>query len=327
MKTEGNLNNHFGVPLTLLRLDEEHRAAVVEMGTNHPGEIAALCEIAAPTIGVLTNVGTAHAEFLGGREGVAREKGALFESLPRDGVAVVNADDPHCVAQSERSVAPRLLFGRGRGVDVGAEDVEPQGLGGFRFTLRTPDGRARTRIPNLGEVHIQNALAATAAALAAGVSLDAIAHGLAETPVVGGRLEAVMMAGGITVLNDAYNANPQSMRAALETLRRLSADHRAIAVLGDMGELGEHAVASHAEVGAAAAELGIDLVVAVGAYAPILCEAAREGGLAANACHHATDAAQAGAVLRDLLREGDWVLLKGSRSMAMERALEALQAD
>lgn len=327
LKTEGNLNNQFGVPLTLLRLEPRHEVAVVEMGTNHPGEIAHLCELASPTIGVLTNVGTAHAEFLGGRDGVAREKGALFEALPTSGVAVVNADDPFVREQARRSAARCLLFGRGADADVCAEDVVSLGLEGFRFTLRTPSGRASTRIPNIGDVHIHNALAAAAAALAAGASVEEIAAGLSHTPVVGGRLEALTLPGGVTVLNDAYNANPQSMRAALETLRRLAEGRRAIAVLGDMGELGPGATEFHSEVGHAAAEIGVDVVIAVGQHGTTLRDAASKGGLAENACHHAEDASEAGPLLRELVREGDWVLLKGSRAMAMERVLEALERD
>lgn len=324
LKTAGNLNNQFGVPLTLVRLEDSHEVAIVEMGTNHPGEIAFLAGLAAPQIGVLTNVGTAHAEFLGGREGVAREKGALFEALPADGVAIANADDKNVMAQTARTRARVMRFGRSPEADVCAEDVRAVGLEGFRFRLRTPFGSADTAIPSLGEVHVQNALAAAAAALAAGVALEVVAAGLPRTPVVGGRLEPVRV-GGVHVLNDSYNANPQSMRAAIETLCRLRGTGRAVAVLGDMGELGPQAPRFHREVGHAAGELGVDVLVAVGQHAKAMGDAAVEAGVAASAVAAAPDTAAAATQLRASLREGDWVLLKGSRAMQMERVLEGLK--
>ena len=179
----------------------------------------------------------------------------------------------------------------------------------------------------MGDVHIHNALAAAAAALAAGARLSDVAEGLGCAPVVDGRLEAVELDSGVTVLNDSYNANPQSMRAALETLRRLSDKQRSIAVLGDMGELGAGADGFHREVGSAAAEIGVDVLLAVGQHASAMSEAAQGSGLAKSACRRAGDALQAAALLRDLVREGDWVLLKGSRAMGMERVLAALESD
>ena len=325
VKTEGNLNNHYGVPLTLLRIDDECEVAVVEMGTNHPGEIATLAAIAEPSVGVLTNVGTAHAEYLGSREGIAREKGSLFEALPATGVAVANADDPFVMSQLARTAARVLRFGRGPEAEVTAEDVESRGLRGYRFRLRTPFGDADTGIPNLGEVHIHNALAAAAAALATGADLGAVARGLEHAPVVGGRLEPVALPGGAWVLNDSYNANPQSAGAALETLTRLAAAGRSIAVLGDMGELGPGAEQFHRELGARAAALGVDALYAVGEAARETADGALGAGLGTAAVHWLPDAAAAAEALRASLREGDWLLLKGSRSMRMETVLETLQ--
>ncbi len=325
LKTEGNLNNRYGVPLTLLRLEETHRVAIIEMGTNHPGEIALLANIASPDIGVITNVGTAHAEFLGGRDGVGREKGALFEALPEGGVAVANADDEYVMAQTARTRADVLRFGRSPEAEVCGEDIRAVGLEGFRFRLRTPWGSADARVPSLGEVHVYNALAASAAALAAGAQLASVVAGLARAPVVSGRLEPVQI-GGVHILNDSYNANPQSMRAAIETLCRLRGDGRALAVLGDMGELGADAVRFHREVGRAAGELGVDVLLAVGQHARDMREAAVEAGLPASAIATANDAVGAAGRLRDCVREGDWVLLKGSRAMQMERVLERLRS-
>jgi UDP-N-acetylmuramoyl-tripeptide--D-alanyl-D-alanine ligase len=326
LKTEGNLNNQFGVPLTLLRLEDKHRVAIVEMGTNHPGEIAFLAEIASPQIGVLTNVGTAHAEFLGDRGGVGREKGALFEALPAHGVAVANADDEFVMAQTVRTRAALLRFGRSPDADVYAENVRAVGLEGFRFRLRTPHGSADTKIPNLAEVHVQNALAAAAAAIAAGAEVDAVAAGLARTPVLAGRLEPLTLR-GFHVLNDSYNANPQSMRAAIETLCRLRGGGRAFAVLGDMGELGSDAPRFHREVGRAAGELGVDVLLAVGQHARTMRDAAIKAGLPASAVDTDDDAKSAAERLEGLLRAGDWVLLKGSRAMRMEQVLEELRSE
>jgi len=324
LRNRGNLNNQYGLPLTLLEREGRHRSIVVEIGMNHRGEVAALAAIARPTVGVLTNVGTAHIEFLGSREEIAREKGDLLAALPADGTAVVNADDPRACAQAQRTGARVLRFGAAAAADVRAEKVADLGASGFAFALRTPWGDAAVRVAGLGETSVPNALAAAAAALAAGARLDQVAGGLARYAPAGGRMQARRLPGGARLIDDSYNANPQSMEAALRSLARLRGDGRALAVLGDMGELGAEAVPAHREAGALAARLGVDLLVALGEHAGEVGEGARAAGLDAARIHAGGSHEEAARLLRALLEPGDWVLVKGSRSMRMERVIEAL---
>jgi UDP-N-acetylmuramoyl-tripeptide--D-alanyl-D-alanine ligase len=325
LKTEGNLNNQFGLPLTLLRLASEHRAAVVEIGMNHAGEIAPLAAIAAPTVGVVTNVGTAHIENLGSQDAIAREKGALFEALGREAVAVANADDPRVLAQLPRTRAARVLrFGRAAAADVRAEAETAPAAGGVAFELVAPAGRAAVRVPGDGTALVINALAAAAAALAAGAGLDDVVAGLAAYRPPAGRMARLALPGGVTVLDDSYNANPQSMEVALRSLAALKGAGRGVAVLGDMGELGALAPEAHRAAGRLVAELGLDLLFALGERAEDVVAAAREAGLAAACGFAGRDAHALAARLRAALRPGDWVLVKGSRSMRMERIVEAL---
>ena len=326
LKTEGNLNNQFGLPLTLLRLGPEHRAAVVEIGMNHPGEIAPLAAIAAPTVAVVTNVGTAHIENMGSREGIAREKGALFEALGPDGVAVANADDPLVLAQLGRTRARALRFGSAPGADLRAEGVTPLGAGGVAFELATPAGRAAVRVAGVGRIPVVNALAAAAAALAAGAPLDQIAAGLASYRPPAGRLEPLALPRDVIVLNDSYNANPQSMEVALRSLAELKGGRRALAVIGDMGELGATAPDAHRAAGRLAAELGLDFVFALGEHAGEVVAGALEGGMDRARAISSLDADEITARIRAVLRGSDRVLVKGSRAMRMERIVQALAA-
>ena len=326
LKTEGNLNNQFGLPLTLLRLGAEHRAAVVEIGMNHAGEIAPLAAIAAPTVAVITNIGTAHIENLGSREAIAREKGALFEALPADGVAVANADDALVVAQLSRTRARALRFGSAPGAELRAEAVAPLGAGGVAFELATPTGRARVRVAGIGRIPVVNALAAAAAALATGASLDQIAAGLESYRPPAGRLEPLALPRDVIVLNDSYNANPQSMEVALRSLAELKGGRRGLAVIGDMGELGATAREAHRAAGRLAAELGLDFVFALGEHAGEVVAGALEGGMDRARAISSRDADEITARIRAVLRGSDRVLVKGSRAMRMERIVEALAA-
>jgi UDP-N-acetylmuramoyl-tripeptide--D-alanyl-D-alanine ligase len=324
LRTEGNLNNQFGLPLTLLRLDGTQRAAVVEIGTNHPGEIAALAAIAAPTIGVVTNVGTAHIEHLGSREGIAREKGALFEALPGSGVAVANADDPLVMAQLARTRARRMTFGRGARAEVRAEQEQPLGASGVAFTLVSPAGRAQLRVAGVGRTPVVNALAAAAAALAAGACLDDVAAGLAAYRPPGGRLQRIALPRDVTLLDDSYNANPQSLEVALRSLAELRGASRGLAVLGDMGELGAESRAAHRRAGRLVGELGLDFLFALGDQAEEVVAGAVEAGMDRTRVVAGRDADALAAQLRAVLGDGDWVLVKGSRAMRMERIVHAL---
>jgi UDP-N-acetylmuramoyl-tripeptide--D-alanyl-D-alanine ligase len=297
---------------------------VVELGMNRRGEIARLAGIARPTVGVLTNVGTAHIEFLGSRDEIAREKGDLLAALPEGAVAVVNADDSRALAQAERSRARVLRFGLGPEADVRAERVTSLGERGFAFDLVTPDGRQAVHVAGLGEATVPNALAAAAAALAGGCSAADVAAGLAAYEPIGGRMERVALPRNIILINDTYNANPQSVELALRSLARLRGSSRGVAVLGDMGELGEASEEAHRAAGRLVAELGLDFLFALGPRAGETAGGALDAGMDPSRVHVGSDHEALGASLRQLLRGNDWVLVKGSRSMRMERVVEAL---
>jgi len=314
LATRGNLNNDVGLPLTLLDLDATHRSAVIEMGANHRGEIAYLAGIAAPTVGLVTNAGPAHLEGFGGLDGVAAGKGELFEALPADGVAVINADD-HYADHWRRIAGTRrvVTFGFADGADF-----RGLGEGGDRLECATPFGRLALRMPVPGRHNRRNALAAMAAASAAGARAEHLVQGIERCQVPGGRLALVAGTGGVELCDDTYNANPASMRAALDWARDLARPF--VFVMGDMGELGAGAPALHAEVGAYARDAGARRLFGIG---PLTRHAV--AGFGAGASHHA-DLDELLAALRAELVPGLVVLVKGSRSARMERVVDALRA-
>jgi len=326
LKNRGNLNNNIGLPLTLLERDAAHRTLVVEIGMNHRGEIAPLAAIAKPTVGVITNVGTAHIEHLGSREAIALEKGDLVAALPASATAVLNADDARAFAQRERTRARVLGFGLAKSADVRAEHVTALGERGFAFDLVFEGARTAVQVAGLADSTVPNALAAAAAALAAGATAAEVAEGLARYRPVGGRMERVALPRNIILINDTYNANPQSMQVALESLAKLKGRSRAIAVLGDMGELGDAALEAHRATGALVASLGLDHLFTLGHFGPSLADAAVEAGMASERVHVGETHEAVAAAVRELLQGNDWVLVKGSRSMKMERVVEALAA-
>lgn len=328
LKNEGNLNNQFGLPLTLLQRCAEHQRLVVEIGMNHVGEIAPLAAIARPTIAVVTNIGSAHLGQMGSREIIAEEKGALIAALSSDGTAILNADDPLVMSQAPRTHARILTFGRTtKNADFRAETIAFESTGHFRFDLLTPQGKRQVRVVGLDEICISNALAAAAAAASAGVALDAIERGLANYRPAHGRMELLHRSDGVTLIDDTYNANPQSMEAALRSVSRHKGANRAIAILGDMGELGVNAAAAHQALGKLAVELHIDFLVALGEYASPLIDAAQKAGFAAERTRVVQNHEEAAAYVQSILRTGDWILAKGSRSMCMERVIEALSEE
>jgi len=321
LATAGNFNNHIGVPLTVLRLRQDehqwHRAAVVELGMNHPGEIALLARIAAPTVALVNNAQREHLEFMASVEAVARENGSAIEALPASGVAVFPADDPQAaVWRAQAGSRTQLTFATGGSADVTASAT----WGGDHWTLhaRTPAGAAEFTVRVAGAHNVHNALAAAAAALAAGAPMAAIVQGLERFVPVSGRsrLLAWQRDGArVALVDDSYNANPDSVRAAIDLLASLAGPHWM--VLGDMGEVGARGPEFHAEVGAYARERGIAHLWAAGA----LCEhAARAFGADAR---HFADAPQLIAALHDAPRCAA-ALIKGSRFMAMERVVRAL---
>jgi UDP-N-acetylmuramoyl-tripeptide--D-alanyl-D-alanine ligase len=324
-RTEGNLNNLVGLPLTLLKCGEEQEVAVLEMGMNRPGEVRRLAQIAAPDVGVVTNVGPVHLEGVGSLAGVVAAKAEIFEGLAPDGTAVVNADDPSTAALAASWRGRRLAFGLSATADVRAEAVEA-GPAGTSFTVVLPGGAAaRVAIAALGVHNVRNALAAAAAAHALGAGAEEVRAGLAAARAAAMRFAVETYAPGITVVNDAYNANPASMRAALAALGQMSHRGRCALVLGDMLELGDAALAEHRELGRAAALSRPDLLLAVGAFAPLVADGAAAAGQAEAALATAPDVAGAARVLAGWLRPGDLVLLKGSRGVRLEGLLAALR--
>jgi UDP-N-acetylmuramoyl-tripeptide--D-alanyl-D-alanine ligase len=321
LKTEGNLNNEVGVPLTLLRLRESHRAAVVEMGMNHPGEIARLAAIAEPRVGLVTNVRGVHLETMGTLERVAEAKGELFRGLPADGIAVADSDDPRALAQARASGRRVVTFGRSAS-DVQLLAVTRQDLRGVAFRLRAEGGEREAQVSFLGAHNALNGCAALATALAAGVKLDDAVAALAAARPASHRLAVVDLPGGGVLLDDCYNANPSSMAAALATQREVGAGRRLGAVLGDMLELGPEELELHRQLGNQAK--GLAWLYAFGPRARLIAIGAQEAGVPA--VGHGTELGHGFTWIRGHLAAGDLVLLKGSRGMRMERFSEALGA-
>ena len=315
LATRGNLNNDIGLPLTLLGLNEGHRAAVIEMGMNHPGEIAYLAPIGAPTVAVITNAQRAHLEGMGDLDEVAREKGAIFSGLPADGIAVVNADDAYAAYwRATAGGRPVLTFAIDHTADVRGE-VRQHGLD-ITLHLTAPQGEADVALRVPGRHNARNAMAAAAACLAAGVPIAAVVTGLHGFAGVKGRLQRRPGESGAVVLDDTYNANPDSVRAGIDVLAATIG--RKILVLGDMGEIGEASAQYHDEVGGYAKSQGIDRLFTLGDVSRI---AARNFGEGAQSF---SDAADLVAALRPELTPDTTVLVKGSRFMKMERVADAI---
>jgi UDP-N-acetylmuramoyl-tripeptide--D-alanyl-D-alanine ligase len=322
-----SFNNEAGVPLTLLGAAAGTEAVVVEMGARFRGNIAALCDIATPRVGVITNIGLAHAGLLEGREGVARTKGELLEALPADGLAVLDAADDFTSDLQARTQARVLLVGVAGDdrADVAAADVQVDDELRARFELRTPWGTAPVRLELRGAHQVTNALMAAAVAGDLGVPVAAVAEGLARAAAAPWRMELGRTPAGVVVLNDAYNASPTSTAAALRALARLAIPGRRVAVLGEMRELGAEADEQHAEVGRLAAELGIDVVVAVGDAAGAVARGAREAAATgAVEVVEVGDAAGARAAVLERVGSGDAVLVKASRLVGLEQVAQAL---
>lgn len=320
--TRGNLNNHIGVPLMLLELTQQHRYAVIEMGANHLGEIAHLASLAEPTVGIVTNAGAAHLEGFGSLQGVATGKGEMFQALPVEGVAVINADDKYAPQWRDMSTADRILtFGFEQQADFMAHKVrEVSGANGFRidFDLVTPDGTLAATIPLAGLHNLRNALGAAAAACAAGTEVAQIASGLAAMKTVAGRLELKPAINGAFLVDDSYNANPSSLKAGLDAMRSFTGARWL--VLGEMKELGDASNELHAEVGRYARQTGIERLLAIGEGSRFSVEAFGRGG---------QWFADIDALIRDArssLTAGVAVLIKGSRANRLERVSAALSA-
>lgn len=313
----GNYNNELGLPLTLLAMPQDTEYAVLEMGAGKPGDIAYLAAIARPDIGLVNTIAPAHLERMGSVEVVAETKGALYQALPVDGVAIINADESFASFFTGLAGTRRQLrFALDHKADVGA-DILDQRVDGSHFLLSTPVGDAEVQLPLAGHHNIANALAAASIALALDVPLDTIVEGLENVPGVAGRLQFERMPGGWTLIDDSYNANPGSVGAAIDTLAL--ADGERWLVLGDMAELGENAVALHAGIGERAHQRGIDRLFAVGPLSAAAVKAFGERG------EHFADKAALAAALKQHLHSGVACLVKGSRSSGMDQVVAALR--
>jgi UDP-N-acetylmuramoyl-tripeptide--D-alanyl-D-alanine ligase len=321
--TEGNLNNHIGVPLTLLRLEEDDEFGVVEMGMNHPGEIAPLARMTAPEIGVISSIGPAHIEYFQSEAAIAEEKAELIAALPASGVAVLNSNDDWSRQIAYRTSARVVWVGSGVGSNWRAENIRVGGEG-ISFEIHHDGKRVAVRLPVLNRVMVSNALLAAAVGGECGLSLEEIARGIAAVEVPGARMQ-VKEIGGAWIINDAYNANPASMKAALAALGEFPHATRRLAVLGSMGELGTHAAELHREIGAFAAGQGVKFLIAVGPDAEAYAAGARSAGL--EKVTTAADADEARLALLGEMRAGDAVLVKGSHFMHLDRLVAALAGE
>ncbi len=316
LRNPGNRNNLIGMPLALLELSEEHDAAIMEMGTNHPGEIGRLCAIAAPDIGIVTNIAPAHLEGLGTLEGVAREKGDMFRSLPESGVAVVNATDLRVVRESGRCRAAKVFYGVA--INEFSGRIVSMTDDGMRIAVRTPSGEFASDLPVTGEHNLMTALAAAAAAYTLGMRPAEMENGFSGLAAVQGRSRPVPLRGGGLLVDDTYNANPASMEAALRNAKAIRRGRRLVAVLGDMLELGEASPASHFRIGHFLSGMEVDLLFTFGDEAAAIARGAVEGGMDPEAVSHTGDRERLRAMVGGALRDGDVVLVKASRGMRLE---------
>ena len=321
LKSEGNFNNHFGLPLMLLKLEPEHDLAVIEMGMSHAGEIHALAKIAQPDIGVVTNVAPVHLEFFDSLAGIARAKYELIESLPSNGTAVLNADDEY-VSQFGRDFKGRVItYGTTNSADIYAENVQPKGAEGSEFDIVIAGTRQHACLPLVGEHNVLNALAAVAVSISRGIKVSEAVATLSTLKPADKRGQ-VLQLGNITVINDCYNSNPKALNAMVDALSAMKAGRR-IVVAGEMLELGPAGEALHRESGRHIGEKKIDVLIGVRGLAHALVDGAKQAGTRAE---FVATPEEAGEWLAGETREGDVVLLKASRGVKLERALETWQA-
>jgi len=324
LKTKGNLNNLIGLPLTLLTLTEKERVVVLEMGMNVPGEIRRLTEIAEPDVGLITNIQKVHLEGMESLERLKEEKGELFRKMRRDGTILVNQDDPRVVELASDYPGQKITFGIEHPAEVMAKEIRLGGAEGTFFTLILEGEAMEMHLRLLGRHFIPNALSAIAVACLFGVEVKQVKEALENFQSIPMRMEIVPLKGGKTLINDAYNANPHSMGLALETLVEAKGEGRAIAVLGDMLELGNFTKEAHEQLGEKVSELSIDFLLALGEEAPIVVESAIRHGFPLERVRVVESHSEAISILKQMIQNGDWILVKGSRRMAMEKIVEGL---
>ncbi len=324
LKSRGNYNNLIGLPLSLLELNVEHEMAVVEMGTNKRGEIARLAVIADPGIGVITNIGPAHLEGFGSLDVVMEEKGDLFLNMKDSGVAVINRDDPFSRVLADRWWGRNISFGIDENAFVQAERIFMRGERGMSFTLNMGGVGKGIDMTVVGRHNIYNALACAAACWAMDIEYDLICEGLSAFKQIEGHMDIHRLKGGGTVIDDTYNANPASVMEALKTLGDLKGKNESIVILGDMLELGKEAERLHEEVGRAITDTGVNTLFLRGKFSESVAKGAAERGFREDHIYFAETPDRIMGVLHSLVREGDWILVKGSRNMKMEEFLHAI---
>ncbi len=317
LSTAGNFNNHIGLPLTLLNLKKEHEWAVLELGMNHSGEIDRLSEICRPNIGVITTIGTAHLENFASPGGILQAKAEIFAHLHPEGQAILNMDDPKLLELSRRLSVPVILFGLNPGARVRARQVETRSSG-TTFFLDLPEESVEIKIPAAGAFMATNALAAATVGYALGLTGDEIKASLEKFKPVKGRMNVIDTKRQIHLVDDTYNANPVSMAAAIDTLQKIKDGHRGILVIGDMLELGKESVALHRKIGEIAATAGMAALYATGCFANAVAQGAADRGMDSGRIF-VGDRQAISEHLKESLRKGDWVLIKGSRAMGMEK--------
>ena len=331
LKTSGNYNNEIGIPLTLLQLDKSHKLLVAEMGMRGLGEIKILTNFIPPDLAVITNVGEAHIGLLGSKNNIFKAKTELLQSLDKEGITILNRDDPYFFKMSKIVKDKKLYtFGIENKSDIMACNVRMESDKGMRFTLEVQNGKSREiYFPLLGRHNIYNALAAAAAAFAMGIELDLIEKGLSSFKPLDLHMQFSNFYNGIKIINDSYNASPLSVKSALETLAEVAQKNRKIAILGDMLELGEKADFYHREIGKEVAKLSIDTLITVGQGGKIIAQSSKEEGMAEERIFsfEKNEKKNLSKNLLSLAKPGDFILLKGSREMKMEEILEFLQKE
>lgn len=323
-RTPGNFNNHLGVPLTILHCPADAEYVVLELGMNRPGEIADLARMARPDVALVTNVRAAHLEFFGSLDDIAAAKGELFALLDDSAVSVVNLDDNHVRVQAARHAGPRVTFGQNQAADLRMEEIENHFIPGTSFSFRYRDKSRRLDLRIGGAHSAFNALAALAAVAAAGEELETPAERMERLEAGPGRGKIHRLPGNMTLVDDSYNCSPAALASVLETLRLSNPPGRKVMVMGDMLELGRIESALHREAGKRAAAGGVQLLVAVGPLSRVTAETARRAGVPE--VHHHSDSTKASQSIAEFLKEGDLIVVKGSRGMRMERVVEALTA-
>lgn len=324
LRNYGNFNNFIGLPLTLLKINSDHEAIVIEMGANKRGEIARLAEIAKPDIGVITNVGPAHLEGLKSLEGVREEKGNLFSSMKDRGVAIINNDDKEIKILAERWGGKSITFGIGSDAFIHAENIIKKRDMGVNFTLRIGKFKRKINLSTLGEHNIYNALAAAASSCALGIDYNLICKGLGAFKQIGGRMDLHRLKNGAYLIDDTYNANPASVMEALRSLKELKGSCESTVVLGDMLELGEQAEKIHEDIGMRLADRSIGKIFLMGRLSYSVAAGAIQSGFKSDQIFFIDNPVKLAMCLKSYLKKGDWVLVKGSRKMKMEDIVMAI---